>query len=245
MTPDDFVALLREHWPSTVAALDPDAREELAAVLRGLAGATDVQTVQTALRRLRRVLRALPDVHPVAAALRGAVRFTGTPDPQVVDRAPVLALLATLQASPGGDVGTAPDPASDPDPSPAPIPDPAQAAPGPDPDPVRARLLAVPSLAAADVAAAPGDPGLIRLRHPELGYRYPRFQFSADGRDTTRPLPVVGLINRLLMADRDPWGAADWWLGGNRWLRGVPAELLGSVPDEELARAARELVEGD
>lgn len=114
---------------------------------------------------------------------------------------------------------------------------------GPPPrDPVRARLLAAPSLPAAAVGAATGDPGLIRLRDPERGDRYPLFQFEAG---TDRPLAVVGVINRLLMADRDPWGAADWWLGGNRWLGGVPAELLGSVPDEHLTLAARELVEGD
>ncbi|MER5932051.1 hypothetical protein [Streptomyces sp. NPDC002054] len=212
MTPDEFVALLRDHWPQTLAALDPADREELAVLLQGLASATDPQAVQAALRRLRRLLRALPDEHPVTLALRGSVRFAGAPDGPEVDRVPVLALLATLHAPPAS------------------------------PDPVRARLLAAPSLPAAEVAAGPGEPGLIRLRHPELGDRYPRFQFAAG---TARPLAVVGRINRLLMADRDPWGAADWWLGRNRWLRGVPAELLGSVPDEELTRAARELVEGD
>ncbi|MGJ3560402.1 hypothetical protein ACR6C2_25330 [Streptomyces sp. INA 01156] len=43
----------------------------------------------------------------------------------------------------------------------------------------------------------------------------------------------------------DPWGAADWWLGGNSWLHGVPADLLGALPDEELEGAALELVEAD
>ncbi|MCD9195277.1 hypothetical protein [Streptomyces albireticuli] len=211
MTADDLVALLGDHWPRTLAALGPDEREELAVLLQGLAGAADPRAVRAALRRLRRLLRALPDEHPVTRALRDGVRFADAPDASEVDRAPVLALLATLHAPPT-------------------------------PDPVHARLLAAPALAADDVAAAPGEPGLIRLRHPELGDRYPRFQFVSG---TTRPLDVVGRINRLLMADRDPWGAADWWLGGNRWLGGVPAELLGSVPDEELTRAARELVEGD
>ncbi|MFD7028388.1 hypothetical protein ACFWAR_10185 [Streptomyces sp. NPDC059917] len=211
MTPDAFVALLDEHWPRILSALEPADREELAALLQGLADAVDPQAVQASLRRMRRLLRVLPDEHAVTAALRDGVRFVGAPAAARVDRVPVLALLATLRGAP-------------------------------DPHPVRTRLLAAPALAAGEIAAAPGDPGLIRLRHPELGDRYPRFQFASG---TTRPLPVVGLINRLLMADRDPWGAADWWLGENRWLRGVPAELLGSVPDEELTRAARELVEGD
>ncbi|MFH9727376.1 hypothetical protein ACH4M4_31055 [Streptomyces sp. NPDC017254] len=211
MTPDELVALLRDHWPQTLTALDPATREELATLLRSLADTTDPQAVPAVLRRLRRLLRVLPDEHPVTRALRDGVRFVGAPDTPVADRAPLLALLATLHGPPPA-------------------------------DPVRARLLAAPSLADADIEAAPGDPGLIRLRHPELGYRYPLFQF-AEG--TARPLPVVSRINRLLMAGRDPWGAAGWWLGGNRWLGGVPAELLGSVPDEELTRAARELVEGD
>ncbi|MFF7371170.1 hypothetical protein [Streptomyces tricolor] len=84
------------------------------------------------------------------------------------------------------------------------------------------------------------DAGLIRLRDPDRGIRYPRFQFRPG---TAEPLPVVRRINVLLRADRDPWGAADWWLGGNRWLGGVPAELLGVLPDEALERAAAELVE--
>ncbi|MFD7961879.1 hypothetical protein ACFV5J_13875 [Streptomyces zaomyceticus] len=211
MTPDELVALLRAHWPQTLTALDPATREELATLLRSLADTTEPQAVQAVLRRLRRLLRVLPDEHPVALALRGTVRFAGAADTPVTDRAPLLALLATLHGPPPA-------------------------------DPARARLLAAPSVADADVEAAPGDPGLIRLRQPEGGYRYPLFQFAAG---TARPLPVVSRINRLLMAGRDPWGAAGWWLGGNRWLGGVPAELLGSVPDEDLTRAARELVEGD
>ncbi|MFF5436102.1 hypothetical protein [Streptomyces achromogenes] len=95
----------------------------------------------------------------------------------------------------------------------------------------------------AGSAPPPGGPdpaaGLIRLRDPDDGFRYPRFQFKPG---TAEPLPVVRRINALLCADRDPWGAADWWLGGNPWLGGVPAELLGVVPDDALERAAAELV---
>ncbi|MEV7418588.1 hypothetical protein [Streptomyces sp. NPDC089919] len=225
MTPDDLIRLLDAHWAAVLDALDPADRTELAALLRGLTAAEDPPAVQGALRRLRRLLRALPDAHPVAAALRSGVRFAGAPG-AVLDRAPVLALLARL-------------------PEPAAAPGTGAAQPGaaaPPLDPVRARLLAAPSLGAAELGAGGAEPGLIRLRDPQRGDRYPLFQFAAGG---TRPLPVVSRINRLLMADRDPWGAADWWLGGNRWLRGVPAELLGSVPDDELTRAVLELVEGE
>ncbi len=50
---------------------------------------------------------------------------------------------------------------------------------------------------------------------------------------------MVLAVNRLLAARDDPWGVADWWLGGNAWLADVPAELLGEVDDEVLVRAAR------
>lgn len=50
----------------------------------------------------------------------------------------------------------------------------------------------------------------------------------------------------MLLADADPWGAADWWLSGNAWLGGgPPAALLGIRPDRELVGAAVALVEGD
>ncbi|MFD7617283.1 hypothetical protein [Streptomyces sp. NPDC059802] len=107
------------------------------------------------------------------------------------------------------------------------------------------RLWETPALGPAELAPETADDpaaaGLIRLRHPGAGDRYPRFQFAPG---TTEPLPVVRRINHILMADKDPWGAADWWLGGNGRLAGIPAELLGAVPDEDLARAALELVAG-
>ncbi|MGI3222935.1 hypothetical protein ACRJ4B_02000 [Streptomyces sp. GTA36] len=56
---------------------------------------------------------------------------------------------------------------------------------------------------------------------------------------------MVREVNRLLLAGQDPWGAADWWLGDNEWLDGVPAELLDVVPDELVLAAARALLEDD
>ncbi|MCF4139843.1 hypothetical protein L1856_28125 [Streptomyces sp. Tue 6430] len=124
---------------------------------------------------------------------------------------------------------------------------------GPDPvDPVaavlaaaRRRLLAVPCRAAApagSTAAGEGPADVIVLADPQDGPRSPDFQFDPD---TGRPREIVVRINRILLADRDPWGAADWWLGRNSWLGGPPASLLGRVPDDRLADAALALVEED
>ena len=39
--------------------------------------------------------------------------------------------------------------------------------------------------------------------------------------------PDLRILLRLLDADDDPFGVADWWLGRNAWLEGVPADLIG------------------
>ena len=55
---------------------------------------------------------------------------------------------------------------------------------------------------------------------------------------------MVLAVNRLLDADEDPWGVADWWLGGNARLGAVPAQLLGRGHDDLLAAAARAVLVG-
>ncbi len=50
---------------------------------------------------------------------------------------------------------------------------------------------------------------------------------------------MVVAVNRLLDADDDPWGVADWWLGANAWLDAVPARLLGTPGEHGLLAAAR------
>ncbi|MEI5103899.1 hypothetical protein RB200_42270 [Streptomyces sp. PmtG] len=115
---------------------------------------------------------------------------------------------------------------------------------GPVLGPVRDRLLAAPAWDAAAVrrrGGRPDAPGLIRL--PGVGgrARLPRFQFAGDA----RPLPVVVEVNTVLEADRDPWGAADWWLSGNAWLGDRPASLLGTGGEARLADTARLLMEED
>ncbi|MDQ2879862.1 MAG: hypothetical protein M3Y48_00995 [Actinomycetota bacterium] len=79
----------------------------------------------------------------------------------------------------------------------------------------------------------PRDPDLIRLDRENGGHQWPSFQF-----DDTGLLDLVRQVNRILNVRDDPWGVADWWLGGNVWLRGVPAELIGQIDDQDLIDAA-------
>lgn len=80
----------------------------------------------------------------------------------------------------------------------------------------------------------PADVDLIRLEDRDGRYQWPAFQFD----DTGRLLDLVRQVNRILDVRDDPWGVADWWLGGNVWLRGVPAELIGQIDDQDLIDAA-------
>jgi hypothetical protein len=99
-------------------------------------------------------------------------------------------------------------------------------------------LLAEDSLTAAEVRVRghdPDDPDLIRLDRDDGTAQWPAFQFGPDG----TPLPIVRTINRILVADDDPFGAADWWLGENAWLHAVPASSIGRLSDDSLIAAAR------
>ncbi|MFJ9862998.1 hypothetical protein [Streptomyces sp. NPDC101165] len=219
MTSEELLRLLESHWTTVITGLDDDDLELLSRTLREMkeeAAAGNPPGVARAVRRLRRTLSALPPDHPVSEALGGHRYVSGTHElPSLTTIDAVIGVLGTPPPDPGELLRAA-----------------------------RRRLLAVPALTEHEHAAlhdgADTPAGLIRLRDPDRGFCYPRFQFRAG---TAEPLPVVRRINELLRADRDPWGAADWWLGGNRWLGGVPADLLGVRPDEELERAAAELVE--
>ncbi|GAB3408145.1 hypothetical protein [Flindersiella endophytica] len=84
----------------------------------------------------------------------------------------------------------------------------------------------------------PSRPDLIRLEAPDGSIRLPAFQFDNE----RHPLPLVLEINRLLDADIDPWGVADWWLGQNIWLGDRPVNLIDpDYPDTLLAAARAEL----
>lgn len=252
MTPEDLLALLVTHRQSLAADLhDEEDREEVAAALREVREAVTVgRSSSPAMRRLRRALSALPPEHPVSDALASrryaADGTVGRALPTADTIGTVLNLLETRDAT------AVPDPGAPPESDAEPSPDPGELQ-APDPGDLlakaRERLLSAPALTEREHAAllsSHGDqPGLIRLADPRPGgstARCPRFQFRSG---TLQPLPVVLRINGLLRADLDPWGAADWWLGANSWLHGVPADLLGTLPDEELEEAALELVEAD
>ncbi|WP_446034091.1 hypothetical protein [Streptomyces olivaceus] len=242
MTPEDLLTLLVGHRERLADGLpDAEDRQEVAAALRELHEAvTTGRSASPAVRRLRRALSALPPEHPVSEALRSR-RYAadGAGDRPAPATDAIGTVLNLLEARGPGAVPESV----------------ARKAVQPGPDPAdllaaaRERLLSVPALSGpehAQLLASQGElPDLIRLADPRpgaSGSRCPRFQFLPG---TLQPLPVVLRVNSLLRADVDPWGAADWWLGGNSWLHGVPADLLGTLPDEDLEGAALELVESD
>ena len=229
MTPEDdggttVLGLIDQHHDSIRAELTDEQYQLLLARLRALADTPpeDSRAVRRAFQAVRRSLIELPFDHPARAAV-DSVRLVPTAPvgrPLVVG---TRELLARIGATPPPPPGTAAIIAA-----------------------VERRLLRAPALSAAEVSGryggAPPPPELIRLADPERGDRYPEFQF-APGEGT--PYAVVLEVNRLLLADADPWGAADWWLGDNAWLGEPPAALLGRFRDDELVGVAEALVEGD
>jgi hypothetical protein len=218
------LGLIDAHLDSIRTALTDDQYQLLLVRLRTLADTPpdDSRAVLRAFQAVRLCLLPLPFGHPVREVL-DSVRLVATAP---VSQPLVLGtqdLLARLTAAPPPPPDTAAIIAA-----------------------VERRLLQAPALSAAEVrtrySGAPPPPELIRLADPELGDRYPQFQFPpGDG----TPYEVVLKVNRVLLADADPWGAAEWWLSGNEWLGRSPVSLLGRLRDDELVGAAVALVEGD
>ncbi|MFH9827874.1 hypothetical protein [Streptomyces bobili] len=241
MDTHELLALLVRHREQLRQWLDEDQyRHFLAMTERLREVGDDPERAGMAVMAIVRALWPVPDEAGVLAELlhadhRSIVTATTVPTPEAV-----LAALEELYAAPA---------AGEPDRTEAETADPIAADPVAA-DPVaaviaaaRRRLLTVPSRAAAPAgspAAGDGPADVIVLADPEDGPRSPEFQFDPD---TGQPRDIVVRINRILLADRDPWGAADWWLGRNSWLGGPPASLLGRVPDDRLAYAALALVE--
>ncbi|MEU7032993.1 hypothetical protein ABZ958_04820 [Streptomyces sp. NPDC046237] len=231
---ESLLALIGEHRESIRAALDDEQHALLLTRLRALAEAPPDKdmAVRRALQGVRHALRPLPFDHPARAALDGVRLVAAPPGPATVTEA--LALVDLLAA--------APEPAPTADPTPGVTLDDVTSGDGrtaADP------LLREPALSTAEATARCGGappPELIRLPDPPRGDRFLEFQFPLGG---GTPHPVVLKVNRLLLADIDPRGAASWWLGGNSWLGGSPASLLGRLPDHELVGAATTLVEGE
>jgi hypothetical protein len=227
MNADALLELIDRHFAHVRDGLRPADLERLSTAVGELSRAGDDEIAgRRALFRVKRALLPLPLDSPVRSALDALRLDPGDPVRSRPDGPRASALLARLAAARD-------DPA-------------AEAASGEILAAARRRLLAAPSRSADGLdpatAADPLGAGLIRLPDPERGPRYPEFQFDPGG---GRPRAIVRHVNRLLLAEEDPWGAADWWLGGNTWLAAAPAELLGRVPDELLAAAALALVEGD
>ncbi|WP_371604185.1 hypothetical protein OG345_34105 [Streptomyces sp. NBC_01220] len=216
---ESLLALIGEHRESIRAALDDEQHALLLTRLSALADAPPDKdmAVRRALQGVRLALRPLPFDHPVRASLDGVRLVAAPPGPATVSEA--LALIDLLTAA-------------------APVPEPLDLAAA---DP----LFREPALSTTEATARCGGappPELIRLPDPPRGDRYPQFQFpEGDG----HPHEVVLKVNRLLLADIDPQGAASWWLGDNTWLGGAPASLLGRLSDHELVCAATALVEGE
>ncbi|MFG3015713.1 hypothetical protein ACGFZB_35785 [Streptomyces cinerochromogenes] len=216
-----LLALIGEHRDTIRQTLGEERHAVLLARLTALAGTApeDDRAVRRALQAVRLVLLELPPGHPVRRELDSPRGMVTLPGPGTVASAQELMAWFSL-------------------PSPA-------RGPSYDPDPEQQRLLREPALSDAEArdrcgGAPPAE--LIRLRGPEGGDRYPEFQFGPGG---GTPHGVVLEVNRLLLADIDPWGAAAWWFSGNTWLGGTPVTLLGRLPDHRLVGAARELGEGE
>jgi hypothetical protein len=180
--------------------------------LRDLVGQLEGPARKRAMARIADLLvEGLPPGHPVRRALVEGYLFTSA----------TLDLAALTETLRGG--------ASEPPVS------------GPAAEIVRdvtSRLLRAPALSADEVrqrGGDPADPGLIRLDRADGGQQWPAFQFAPGG----GPLAVVRRVNQLLDAAGYPLGAADWWLSRNGWLGEPPSLLIGTVPDDQLVRAAQ------
>jgi hypothetical protein len=229
MAAEDVFRSLSSHWAETapyLTAADVRLVHQTARLTAAAAAGTgDVREARAAMLRLSTVLYdRLPAGHPVSIAMAGATLFTGpaSPDSRLRDVAAALGAITALSAPTRPDEDGGPPPA---------------VGQG-DFDEVTDRLLAAPALTGQQVrdgGADPGEPGLIRLERPDGRQQIPAFQFSQAG----EPIAVVLTINRLLDADDDPFGVADWWLGRNAWLDAVPADLIGQVDDAVLVRVAR------
>ncbi|MGG2461485.1 hypothetical protein ACO0M4_16955 [Streptomyces sp. RGM 3693] len=234
------VETIHRHWADLSGRLDPAAREELWEILAEAEG-----DPVAAARDLRELIKPFaPPGHPAREALTPpGVRFrpgaAAPPDPHLLPL--LLALrtdvLTTPGHSPAALAGAAARPGTDGphDTGDAAPPPPEEATPY-RPDADDAWLLAEPAVPAASVdLAADQTHDLILLTDENDVELIPTFQFDPG---SGAPYPVVIEINRLLSAEEDPWGAADWWLGSNVWLDAPPARLLGTGADDALRSAA-------
>jgi hypothetical protein len=91
---------------------------------------------------------------------------------------------------------------------------------------------------AGEIPGLDAPAGLLRVPAGD-GMVYPSFQFRPE--QPVQPHQLIVPVNEHIGADRDPWGAAAWWLTGNRWLSARPADLLGTDREPEILYAAEQL----
>ncbi|MEV4558700.1 hypothetical protein AB0K51_17145 [Kitasatospora sp. NPDC049285] len=208
----ELLRALHAGWAGVWALLDDASRRKLVELLAD-PGDDPVRTARSVQRLLK---RALPSGHPLwePAADSDSARFVdGAEDTPEALRAALLRLVGSLPITTGELSERAPESADE--------------------------WLLRASWTEAQCRSAgadPSGPDLIRLTDRQGAVVLPRFQFD---RVSGAALSAVLAVNRLLDADEDPWGVADWWLGGNAWLAGVPAELLGTERESSLLSAAR------
>ncbi|MFF2961825.1 hypothetical protein ACFVT1_23480 [Streptomyces sp. NPDC057963] len=225
------IGAIHRYWPELSALLDPPAREELMEIL-----AAAEADPTAAARDIRELVKPFtPPGHPAREALTpSGVRF----QPSTVapsDSARLLVLLRALRTE-SQSLGLGAEAPADTGPGET-APDAEEDAAPYRPDADDAWLLAEPAVPAVSVdLAADRARDLILLTDEREVEWIPSFQIDLD---SGAPYPVVVEINRLLSADADPWGAADWWLGSNVWLDAAPARLLGTGADGALLSAAR------
>mgnify|MGYP001209101432 CR=1 FL=1 len=212
------MTVLTQQWEDISSRLPEDKRAELTELARELAAQRDPETAAEIAEEIADLLRPyLPVDHPFRQALReGGDRWAGTVQTDFWSQLSETVWAQLLERQPTPEQVAAQ---------------------------IIERLLAAPALDTEQVRAQgvdPADSALIRLNRADGTPQWPAFQFS----DAGAHLDVVREINRILDAADDPFGVADWWLGENGWLGGVPARLLGRVADEELIAAARADVAG-
>jgi hypothetical protein len=101
---------------------------------------------------------------------------------------------------------------------------------------VYTRLLKTSTLSAAAVRALgvdPKTPNLIHVTNLMGRQRYPAFQFGEEG-----VKPLVLELNCVLLANEDPLGVWDWWVGMHARLSDdqAPVDLLTDPTQENWLR---------
>jgi hypothetical protein len=219
---EDFARAVAERWDEVNAAVPEEARRSLTRLVSDSRAEQDPVEVWTEIREL--LFLALPPDGELWHLLFGtaATRRTGAPDVSPEDLA---ALLARLQT---GSTNALHQPAQHG------TENPARHIPADSSADNPLHLQVMTRLAHLDSLPDDGRDGpLVRLPFQPDDVRIPVFQIAPTG----QPYDVVLEVNRLLLAETDPWGVACWWIDADEGLTRPPAELITSQPARLLAAA--------